>query len=82
MFTTSVQVAALVAGSATYGASKIFVDYLSKALSHENRERMDCLTFQCGLVSTNFIGKQKKTLTCIRPDQAAYSALRDLGYEF
>eukprot|EP00347_Sterkiella_histriomuscorum_P006094 403354090 len=82
LFNTSVQAVTQMAGTATYGATKVFLDYLSKALSHENRHKMDVLSFQCGLVSTNFIGKQSKTLTVITPQQAAYCALRDLGFEF
>ena len=56
MFVTSVQAQAPLAGTATYGASKVFMDFLSKALSHENRDKMDVMSFECGLVATKFIG--------------------------
>ncbi len=55
---------------------------MSKALSHENRENMDVLSYVCGLVSTNFNGNYKGKLLCISAEQAAKSGLRDLGYEF
>ena len=56
LFVSSVQAQAAIAGTATYGASKVYLDYLAKALAHENRESMDVLSFQCGLVFTKFIG--------------------------
>ena len=67
------------------------MDFLSKALSHENRKEMDVLSYECGLVLTKFIGfdpKKKnettlyKKLFCITPEQAAERSLADLGYEF
>lgn len=39
------------AGTATFGATKIFMDYLSKSLSHENRHNMDVMSYQSGLIS-------------------------------
>lgn len=65
MFYTSVQCYSPLAGTATYGASKAYVDFLSKALSHENRKWMDVMSYQCGLVSTNFIGKYKGNIFTI-----------------
>lgn len=56
LFVSSVQAQAAIGGTATYGASKVYLDYLAKALAHENRKNMDVLSFQCGLVSTKFIG--------------------------
>jgi short-subunit dehydrogenase len=50
------------------------MDFLSKALAHENRENMDVLSYECGLVKTKFIGHdptRKPTLYqklfCITP---------------
>ncbi len=37
IFVTDVLVNAPLPGTATYGASKVFTDYLAKAISHENR---------------------------------------------
>lgn len=92
IFVSSVQAQAPLAGTGTYGASKVYLDYLSKALAHENRQNMDVLSYQCGLVATKFIGydpSQKKKpstfyqkLFCITPEQAAERSLADLGYEF
>jgi short-subunit dehydrogenase len=45
MFVTSVQAQAPIAGTATYGASKVYMDYLSKALSHEHRKNMDVFSY-------------------------------------
>lgn len=67
------------------------MDYLSKALSHENRHLMDVMSFQCGLVATKFIGHADPTkkpttlyqrMFCITPEQAAERSLADLGHEF
>jgi len=66
------------------------MDFLSKALAHENREKMDVMSFECGLVATKFIGadpSRKQTtlyqkLFCITAEQAAERSLADLGYEF
>ena len=38
IFVTDVLVNAPLAGTATYGACKIYMDFLSKALAHENRK--------------------------------------------
>ncbi len=74
VFVTSVQAQAPIAGTATYGASKVYMDFLSKALAHEHRENMDVLSYECGLVQTKFIGHdptRKPTLYqqlfCITP---------------
>ncbi len=56
MFVSSVQAQVPIAGTATYGASKVYMDFLAKALAHENRKHMDVLSYECGLVSTKFIG--------------------------
>ncbi|CDW81695.1 short chain dehydrogenase reductase family protein [Stylonychia lemnae] len=82
LFTTSVQVLAPLGGVATYSASKVYLDYLAKSLSHENRHNMDVMTFQCGLVTTKFNGYYKGGFYAIKPQQAAFGALKDLGYEF
>lgn len=82
VYVNTVQNCAPIAGTATYGASKIFSDYMSRTLSHENRQWMDVMTFQCGLVSTNFIGNYKGNMFTITAEQAAYGALKDLGYEY
>ena len=67
------------------------MDFLGKALAHEHREKMDVLSYQCGLVSTKFIGHNPskpapstlyQRLFCITPEQAAVSALADLPHEF
>lgn len=65
------------------------MDFLAKALAHEQRKEMDVLSYQCGLVATKFIGhdpSRKPTLYqrlfCITPEQAAERCLADLGHEF
>jgi hypothetical protein len=65
------------------------MDYLAKALAHENRAQMDVMSYECGLVDTKFIGydpKRPQTLYqkffSIKPEEAAFGALKDLGYEF
>lgn len=45
MFVTSVQAQAPIAGTGTYGASKVYMDYLAKALAHEHRQHMDVMSF-------------------------------------
>ncbi len=37
VFVTSVQAQAPIAGTATYGACKVFMDFMAKALAHEQR---------------------------------------------
>ncbi|TNV77015.1 hypothetical protein FGO68_gene12886 [Halteria grandinella] len=92
MFVSSVQAQAPIAGTATYGASKVYMDFLAKALAHEHRAQMDVMSYQCGLVATKFIGIDPKRanrgstlyqkLFCITPEQAAERALADLPHEF
>jgi len=36
------------------------LDFLAKALAHENRKEMDVLSYECGLVLTKFIGYDAK----------------------
>ena len=65
MFVTSAQVCSPLGGTATYGASKVFLDFMAKALSHENRHNMDVMSFNCGLTTTNFIGGYSGNVFCI-----------------
>lgn len=44
VFISSVQVVSPVAGHSTYGGAKAYVDYLSKALAHENRDKIEVIS--------------------------------------
>lgn len=39
-------------GTATYGAAKTYQDYLARALAFENKDKMDVLSYNCGMVNT------------------------------
>jgi hypothetical protein len=51
------------------------------ALAHEYRDRIDFLSFNCGLTSTKMVGNLKEDWKCISPKKAAFGVLKDIGQE-
>jgi short-subunit dehydrogenase len=68
-------------GYATYGASKSYVDFLAVALAHENKDKMDIMSFQHGPLNTPNLNFTKDSLFTISTESAAKSCLGDLGYQ-
>ena len=58
------------------------MDTLAKALYHENKSKMDVMSYQLGAVSTKMIGYYNENFMCISPKMAAIAGLSDIGYEF
>jgi 17beta-estradiol 17-dehydrogenase / very-long-chain 3-oxoacyl-CoA reductase len=65
-----------------YSASKIFGNYLTKALAYEYRDdRIDFLSVLPGLVETNLSRMKADGYHVISPQHHVIAALNDLGYE-
>lgn len=64
-----------------YSASKVFIDYLSRALSYENRGKIDIISLRPSEVSTPMTSNKKTDLLTIMPKDCAEGLLNDLGYE-
>jgi short-subunit dehydrogenase len=45
IFTASTLVVIPNAGHGTYGGTKAFVDYLSRSIAHENRDKIDVFSY-------------------------------------
>ena len=82
IFVASCQVITLFAGHTVYGPTKRYMDTLAKAVYHENKGRMDAMSYQLGLTSTKMVGHYRENIMCISARQAAMAALSDIGYEF
>jgi len=61
-----------------YGASKSFVDFLSRGLSYEYTN-IDILSVQPGLTETKLAEGRDKDWTLAKPEQVVNGALRSLG---
>lgn len=45
LFVSSISVVSPIAGHSTYGGAKSYMDYLSRAIAHENRDKVDVLSY-------------------------------------
>ena len=55
IFVTGMHAQVPIAGLSTYSATKAYLDFLAKALAYEQRNAMDVMTFQCGMIHTKMI---------------------------
>jgi short-subunit dehydrogenase len=65
-------------GVLTYSMSKSFSSYLAEGLNIELKHKIDCLSYQCGEVSTKLIGS-KRGMSVVSTQTATKGGLRDLG---
>jgi short-subunit dehydrogenase len=56
IFMSSSMVVSPQSGHSLYCASKVFSQFLSRALSHEAREKIDVLSYDANLISTKMVG--------------------------
>lgn len=68
-------------GHATYCGTKVFEDFIARSLSHELRDKIDCMCHRPGVTSTKMVGFYKENIMCINPDKCAAGAIKNLGYE-
>ena len=67
-------------GFVTYSSSKTFSSFLGQGLNYELKDKIDVLSFECGVVSTK-LNKAKVENTVITTADATKECLRHLGYE-
>ena len=65
-------------GVLTYSMSKSFSSYLAEGLNIELKHKIDCLSYQCGEVSTKLLGS-RKGMSVVTTKTATKGGLRDLG---
>lgn len=64
--------------SVSYCATKLFNDFLSRALSQEHRDKIDFLSLKPGLVTTE-MARNTKSFLHVNKNQCAIGALKSLG---
>jgi short-subunit dehydrogenase len=68
-------------GNTTYAATKVFIDYFSRALAFEVRAKVDVLSLRPAFVATNMT-KMKAKGFCITPLECVNASFRDLGHTY
>ena len=69
------------AGHATYCGTKVFEDFMARSLSHELRDKIDCMCHRPGVTSTKMVGHYKENFMCINADKCAGGSIKNLGFE-
>lgn len=64
-----------------YGCTKVFNDYLARALAIEYQGKIDFMSLRPNWVSTKMSKKRFNKLDVITPNTCAKDGLRELGYE-
>lgn len=64
---------------AIYSSTKVFNDYLSRALSYEYADKIDCLSLKPGFVSTNMTNNKPVNNQTCSAEEFAKEGLRYLG---
>lgn len=70
-----------IAGSLIYCCTKTFATFLGDGLSHEVKDKIDCLAWQPAYVSTKMVGNKKQSATVLSVTDAVKCMHNQLGFE-
>lgn len=68
-----------IAGFITHSAAKVFSSYLGQALNLELKDKIDVLSYECGMVRTKQLDSDIGGPAVVPAARATWGCLRDLG---